>query len=298
MKIGIIGSGNMGRALGVRLAGAGHDLFFGARREGQAAAAAARAGHGARAGSNEDAAAFGDVLLWTMREPDPTAVLADVTLLEGKVVLDVNNRDYGAARDGRWFEASLGERLQAAAPGAKVAKAFNTIAMEAFDTSADALRASGAQTFLAGNAEAKAVAKELAESLGFAAVDAGASPFAMRAVEALADVVRLLMIDGGRGGRAHLVLAELPAPNLGAIGDRERSAYGRTSLCSLLDVVLYSSHAPRLREPPLARRAECRLQEATVGARRSRTAVRRDSARRSARRGEGVLGLPEGMQRR
>ena len=227
MKIGIIGSGNMGRALGVRLAALGHEVMFGARRAEQARAAADLTEHGARAGSNEEAAGFGEVLVWTMREPDPAAVLSDPELLDAKIVVDLNNRDYETeARSGAWFETAFAERLQENAPRAKVVKAFNTIAMESFGTSPDALKAAGAQIFLAGyDQTAKATVAALAADVGFESVDVGASPAAFRAVEALGDVIRLIMIEAGRGGQAHLVLRNLPQPTLALIGPRERSAY-------------------------------------------------------------------------
>lgn len=227
MQIGIIGTGNMGRAIGVRLAGAGHNVFFGARRPDQVAAAAALTG-GAGHGSLDAAARFGEILVWTMREPDPARVLDDPTLLVGKVVLDLNNRDYAMeARQGGWFGEALAERLQAAAPGARVVKALNTIAMESFDTSPEALRAAGAQTFLAGHdPAAKDLVGALVRDLGFEPIDLGTGPAAFRAAEALGDVVRLLMIDGRRGGRAHLRLVTLPPPDLGTIGARAASSYG------------------------------------------------------------------------
>lgn len=43
MKIGIIGSGNMGRALGIRLTQLGNEVMFGARRADHALSASARA---------------------------------------------------------------------------------------------------------------------------------------------------------------------------------------------------------------------------------------------------------------
>lgn len=227
MKIGIIGSGNMGRAVGVRLAQLGHQVTFGARRLAQAQAAADTAGHGAAAGDNDAAARFGEVLVWTIREPDPAAVFADPSVLEGKTVLDLNNRNYAdEVKTGAWLTEAIAERLQKAAPGARVVKALNTIAMETFDTSAEALRAAGAQSFVAGDdADAKVKVGDLLADLGFTPVDLGTGPAALRAAEALGDVIRMLMIDGGRGGRAHLTLGTLPAPDLSTIGERTASNY-------------------------------------------------------------------------
>ncbi len=227
MKVGIIGSGNMGRAIGVRLAQLGHDVMFGARRSEQAAAAAERAANGALAGSTDEAAAFGDVLVWTIRDPQPSAVLSNPETLDGKIVLDLNNRDYAnEVHQGAWFETAIAERLQDQAPKAKVVKALNTIAMEAFDTSSDALRSAGAQSFIAGkDKDAKAAVTKLLDDLGFNAVDLGEGVAAMRAAEALGDVIRLLIIDAGHGGRANLQLHRLPEPDLATIGERGVSNY-------------------------------------------------------------------------
>ncbi len=66
------------------------------------------------------------------------------------------------------------------------------------------MRAAGAQTFIAGDdAETKAKVAGLLEELGYEAVDIGAGPVAMRAVEALGDVIRLLMIGANRGAQAN-----------------------------------------------------------------------------------------------
>lgn len=89
---------------------------------------------------------------------------------------------------------------QSAAPHARIVKAFNTIAAGSVDTSPELLRQMGAQTFLAGqDAAAKTAAAAIAADLGFETIDVGASVAAFRATEALGDVIRLLMIDGGRG---------------------------------------------------------------------------------------------------
>ncbi len=227
MKIGIIGSGNMGRSLGVRFAKVGHQVFFGARRAETAEAAAQLAGEGARAGTNDEAAAFADVLLWTIRSDDPTEVLTDPSLLNDKVVIDLNNRNYADdVKNGAWFDTAIGEMLQRNAPDAKVVKAFNTIAMEAFDTTPEKLREAGAQVFLAGNdADAKEAVARIAHDIGFGSVDLGSGAAAMRAAEALGDVIRLLIIDGGHGGRAHLGFSMLPEPDLDTIGTRQESSY-------------------------------------------------------------------------
>jgi 8-hydroxy-5-deazaflavin:NADPH oxidoreductase len=67
MKIGIIGSGNMGRSLGILWAEQGHQVFFGARTLEKGRAIADAAGQGTQGGTNDQAAAFGEVLLYSVR---------------------------------------------------------------------------------------------------------------------------------------------------------------------------------------------------------------------------------------
>jgi predicted dinucleotide-binding enzyme len=55
MKIGIIGSGNMGRSLGIAWTELGHDVFFGGRDPEQVRQAAALTHGKARSGTNDEA---------------------------------------------------------------------------------------------------------------------------------------------------------------------------------------------------------------------------------------------------
>lgn len=67
MRIGIIGSGNMGRSLGILWAEQGHEVFFGSREAAKGQAVAEFAGRGTQGGTNDEAAAFAEVILWTAR---------------------------------------------------------------------------------------------------------------------------------------------------------------------------------------------------------------------------------------
>src|SRR5919197_5307855 len=86
MKIGIIGTGNMGRALGLRWARAGHEVLFGSRDLNKAGAIAANGSGSAQAGDFDAAAAFGDVILYTIRDSFPSSVLKERQALAGKIV--------------------------------------------------------------------------------------------------------------------------------------------------------------------------------------------------------------------
>src|SRR4249919_884823 len=63
MKIGIIGSGNIGGTLGVLWGQAGHEVFFSSRHPDQLGDLVRRAGPSARVGMPREAAAFGEVVL-------------------------------------------------------------------------------------------------------------------------------------------------------------------------------------------------------------------------------------------
>lgn len=126
----------------------------------------------------------------------------------------------------RWFDVSLCETLQAALPTVRVVKAFNTVSRKALDTSAQSLRETGAQIFLAGNdTAARDTVAELASGLGFECTDLGPGNVAMRAAEALGDVIRFIMIDGKKGGRANICVRMLAEPDLNMVGARETSKY-------------------------------------------------------------------------
>ena len=231
-KISILGTGNMGRALGLRFAAIGHHIFFAGRTpSGPPKDAAEQAGGSAQYGSLDDAAAFGDVLIWTTRERDPLKVFSSseaVGELDGKVIVDLNNRSYAGEvvdnDDSKWFDKSLGEMLQEHLPKANVVKAFNTIAMEVLDTSAESLRRSGAQIFLAGGDDhARAIVDGLVNDLGMESVDLGPGKVAMKCAEALGDVVRYLIIARKNGGRSNIGFRLLEKPDLGWLGMKRAS---------------------------------------------------------------------------
>lgn len=207
MRIGIVGTGPVGRTLGTIWARAGHEVAFGSRDPARAAEAAAGLA-GARATTQEEATAFGEVVLWTPRGIMP----ADPDMLAGKIVLDPNNR--GPDPDGGYASRrpegpSFAEQLQAAARRARVVKAFNTVVMRLLREDPERLRVSRAQVFLAGDdAKAKEVAAALAMDMGLGAVDLGGLEAAWMA-EALADTFRQAMATSSAGWRQALVFADL-----------------------------------------------------------------------------------------
>lgn len=174
MKIGIIGSGNIGGTLTRRLRALGHEVTVSNSR-GPETLAPLAAETGAIAGTAREAAEAGDVVV--IATPLRAVPHLPAEALRGKVVVDTNN--YYARRDGqigaidsgtpssRWTASQL--------PGARVVKAFNTI-------QAGHLFANGrpagdpariALPVAADDADAKQTVMALVDELGFDPVDAG-----------------------------------------------------------------------------------------------------------------------------
>ena len=133
MKVGIIGTGDVARALGLGFTARGHDVMIGTRDPGaeKARALVARLGPRARAGTFADAARFADVAvlatLWTGTEN--ALRLAGAANLAGKVLIDATNPlDFSQGMPPRLAlgqNDSAGEQVQRWVPQARVVKAFN-----------------------------------------------------------------------------------------------------------------------------------------------------------------------------
>ncbi|MCW5571710.1 MAG: NADPH-dependent F420 reductase [Steroidobacteraceae bacterium] len=130
LKIGLIGSGRVGSALGRVWAHAGHEVMFSSRHLDDDEALAAEIGANARAGTPQQAATFGEVLVFTVPYGALPALgrsLADS--IRGKIVIDTCNPFPN--RDGEIADRALaqGAGLVSAEllPGARIVRAFNAV---------------------------------------------------------------------------------------------------------------------------------------------------------------------------
>ncbi|MDX1530713.1 MAG: NADPH-dependent F420 reductase [Rhodothermales bacterium] len=175
MHIAIIGTGNVGSALGKRWGAAGHAVTYGSRHpDSEDTQALVRdTGPKASAASPEEAVQHADaVLLATPWHATENAVkgLGD---LGGKVLIDATNPlapDLGGLVVGH--DTSGAEEVARWAKGARVVTAFNsTAASNMADADYGGPRPA---MFIAGDdAEAKRAVSDLAEAIGFEAIDSG-----------------------------------------------------------------------------------------------------------------------------
>jgi predicted dinucleotide-binding enzyme len=176
MKIGIIGSGSMGRSLGHCFAIAGHSVLFGTRTPERIANWIDSEGIKARYGSYSDAAQFSDIILLVTGWSNTQSAIETAGSLEGKILVDCTNPD-GA--DGCYHIstgriASGAEDIAMWANGAKVGKAFNHIYGSMLLAGTQFEENQPTVFYCSDYDETKKVITDLAKDIGLDPVDVGA----------------------------------------------------------------------------------------------------------------------------
>lgn len=181
MKIGILGSGQVGQTLGSGFAAHGHDVMIGTREPERAELRKWRKAAKGKAsiGTLAEAAAHGDLLVLACHGTAALDVIdaAGPTHFDGKVLVDVTNPlEFNDGNSPGLFVGvtdSLGERVQRKLPRAKVVKAFNT--MNATTMVKPKMREGLADLLVCGEDKgAKRAFAKLAKEFGFGApIDLG-----------------------------------------------------------------------------------------------------------------------------
>ncbi|MBI2565530.1 MAG: NAD(P)-binding domain-containing protein [Candidatus Schekmanbacteria bacterium] len=173
MKIAVIGTGNVGKALGLAWAGAGHEVVFGSREPHADGDAGGNLG-GQPVRSQRDAAAAAEVVVLATPWAATRSILAGIGELSGKIVVDCTNPllpgfnglDSGGGKSGA-------ERVATWATGAHVVKAFNTTGASNM-AKARALAGPALWMPICGDDQsAKDKVAALARELGFEPMDVG-----------------------------------------------------------------------------------------------------------------------------
>lgn len=130
IKIGIVGSGRVGSAIGSVWVKAGYEVMFSSRHIEHDRELAERLGPRAHAGTPSEAAAFGDVVMISV----PYGALPSVgqklaPIIDGKVVIDTCNPFVWRDGDIATWARDKGAGLASAEllPGARLVRAFNAI---------------------------------------------------------------------------------------------------------------------------------------------------------------------------
>jgi predicted dinucleotide-binding enzyme len=178
MRVGILGSGDVGQALGTGFLSRGHEVKIGSRDPKKLADWVKASGAKASAGTFVDVAMWGEVLvLATLWGGTKGAIdLAGAASFKDKVVMDVTNPLVFA--EGKPLALALGhtdsggEQVQRWLPGAKVVKAFNTVGHAHM---VDPKFPGGPpDMFICGDDEgAKKTVAEITKSFGWGVIDTG-----------------------------------------------------------------------------------------------------------------------------
>ena len=178
MKIGIIGSGNIGANAARLFVRAGHEVALSNSRGGKSLEElVAELGSKAHTATIEDAAKFGEVVLIAIPFGKFSALPGDA--FKAKVVIDAGN--YYPERDGKFAEldkdeATFSELMASHLKEARLVKGFNTIYFKHLASQGDSSQPleDRRAIFIAGDdSEAKEIVARLIEEIGFAAVDTG-----------------------------------------------------------------------------------------------------------------------------
>ena len=191
MKVGVIGSGQVGQVLANGFLKHGHSVMRGTRDASKLEAWAAGAGERGSVGSPEEAARTADLVVLAVKgsAAEDAVRLCGAHNLSGKTVIDTTNPIADAPpQDGvlRFFttlDESLMERLQRAAPEARFVKSFSCVGNALM---VDPELPGGRPTmFICGNHQgAKDQVRAILDDFGWDAEDLG-SATAARAIEPL-----------------------------------------------------------------------------------------------------------------
>lgn len=180
MNVGILGSGDVGQALGRGFLALGHQVMLGSREaeNPKAAAWAKQAVAGASHGTFAQAAQFGEVIVFaTLGMATENAIrIAGLEHFGGKLVLDATNPlDFSRGMPPRLTGGvgdSGGERHQRLLPAARVVKVFNTVGNPLMFR--PELPGGPPSMFICGDdASAKKRVGEICRDFGWEAVDVG-----------------------------------------------------------------------------------------------------------------------------
>ncbi len=177
LKIGIIGSGNIGSTIGTLWVKSGHPVMFSSRHPEELATLVQGLGDLAKAGTVADAIKFGDVVFIAVPYGAYPQIGKDYgSQLAGKIVLDAGNatvRRDGEALTNEAKEEGIGNVSAKYLPGARIVRAFNSMGYKLFASEANRSGERMAIPLASDDKEGLTVASKLVHDAGFDPVVVG-----------------------------------------------------------------------------------------------------------------------------
>ena len=204
--IAIIGTGNVGSALGPEFAALGHTVVYGSRDPSRDSVAqlVARTGDRASATTQAEAAAAADIVLLAIPGMLVEGITKSLGDLSGKIIIDPTNPlVFEDDRVRHAAETSNSEIIQNVAPGAAVVKAFSTLNWR-FMVDPDDSGGPVSIPLAGDSAEAKATVADIVSSMGLEPIDVGVLEHA-RWIEGMA----ILLINNFRSEEFNFHLRKL-----------------------------------------------------------------------------------------
>jgi hypothetical protein len=193
MKIGVLGTGEVGSAIARKLAALGHEVALGSRSPTEQRVSALAGSIGAKAGTHEEVAQFGEWIVNALPGEHAIATLNGCPI-GSKILVDISNYDSAVDQP---IDVPIGEAIQRAFPDVRLVKALNSVSAHLMVDPASL----GAphSVFIAGNdAAAKAEVAALLRSFGWSSILDLGDLTACRAMEQLIPLwMRLEELFGG-----------------------------------------------------------------------------------------------------
>jgi len=173
MKVGIIGTGDLGGTLGKSWRQRNHEVMFGVRNaQSQNVRRLSQVDQSLRFGDIMEAVAFGDVILLAIPWTSVEETVRRSGNLSGKILIDPTNPLTPDLKGLALENSSVAERIAQLAKGAKVVKAFNAIGAKTLNNLI--FGSDRADLFICGDdTRSKQVVGELANDIGLDVVDVG-----------------------------------------------------------------------------------------------------------------------------
>jgi predicted dinucleotide-binding enzyme len=177
VKVGILGSGDVGKSFARAFGALGHEVVIGSRSPEKLSDFVGGEGDRVTSGTFEEAARSGDLLVLATHgmATEEALTMAGKSNFDHKVVIDATNPlefSGGAPRLAIGHTDSLGEQIQRSIPNARVVKAFNTVGNPLFFK--PELPGGPPDMFIGGNdADAKKLVSQVCDAFGWGVIDLG-----------------------------------------------------------------------------------------------------------------------------